>query len=193
VRARITAIARRLPVIASVAALSIGVGACKVDQELQHPTNVDGEQEYVDAGPVTYQVQLTRELNPYLTEDRNYLAGVANATTIAPNEVWFAIFMWAKNQTKSDQTTSDQFTVTDSAGNTYYPVSIPSTNPFAWTAQTLGPGGTEPGPDTAAIFGPTQGGALIFKLNDSAYSNRPLTLNIFAPGQSQPSTVSLDL
>jgi hypothetical protein len=66
-------------------------------------------------------------------------------------------------------------------------------NPYAWTAQTLQPLGTEPAPDTTASFGPTQGAELLFKLNISAYSNRPLTLEIHAAGQAKPAVVSLDL
>ena len=44
-----------------------------------------------------------------------------------------------------------------------------------------------------AYYGPTQGGELLFRINDSAYSNRPLTLEIHAAGQAQPSMISLDL
>ena len=65
--------------------------------------------------------------------------------------------------------------------------------PLRARAQTLKPLGTEPEPDSTAYFGPTQGGEVLFKLNNSVYSNRPLTLQIFAPGQSRPSLVSLDL
>jgi len=66
-------------------------------------------------------------------------------------------------------------------------------NPYAWAPQKLAPQDTEPGPDTMASYGPTQGGLILFKLNDSIYSNRPLTLLIYADGQTHPSTVSLDL
>ncbi len=37
------------------------------------------------------------------------------------------------------------------------------------------------------------GGLVLFKLNNSVYSNRPLTLQIYAPGSTKPSNVSLDL
>ncbi len=58
---------------------------------------------------------------------------------------------------------------------------------------TLKPLGTQPVPDSTAYFGPTQGSLLLFKLSASVYSNRPLTLQIYAQGQAKPSTVSLDL
>jgi hypothetical protein len=66
-------------------------------------------------------------------------------------------------------------------------------NQYAWTAQTLPPLGTEPGPNTTASTGATQGALLLFELNDSVYDNRPLTLEIHSPGTSQTSTISLDL
>ena len=52
---------------------------------------------------------------------------------------------------------------------------------------------TPTGADTTASFGPTQGRLLLFKLPTQVYSNRPLTLQIHAQGQSTPATISLDL
>ncbi|MGO9903889.1 MAG: hypothetical protein ACLP0J_30445 [Solirubrobacteraceae bacterium] len=176
-------------------ALAAGLAACGIGHKVSHPTTADGEQIYVDAGPVTYQVQITRALNPYGTEDRQYLAGLAPAQLVlAPDQLWFGVFVWAKNQTNSTVQTSDSFTISDSGGTTYYPLApSPAVNPYTWTSQTLRPGATEPTPATTAYYGPTQGGLLLFKLNDSVYSNRPLTLNIYAAGRSKPSTVTLDL
>jgi hypothetical protein len=183
--------ARRLLVLALGLALALALSACGNKQS--HPTVADNEGFYVDAGPITYQVQLSRELNQFSIEDKGYLNG-ASATPPKPDEEWFAIFLWAKNQTKSVQTTTGSFDIVDTQGNKYYPVPInPQVNPLAWTAQPLQPLGTEPAADTLASFGPTQGAELLFKINISAYSNRPLTLEINAPGQSSPSTVSLDL
>lgn len=181
---------RRLLVAALSVLALVGLSACG---QLSHPTTADSEGVYIDAGPVTYQVQLSRQLNPYAIEDRSYLAGVSTSPP-RPDQEWFGVFMWAKNSTKSDQITSDSFDIVDTQGTKYYPVPINSqVNPFAWTSQTLAPKTTEPAPGSIASFGPTQGKLLLFKLNDSIYSNRPLTLEIHASGQSQPSTVSLDL
>ena len=182
--------ARRLSILAAAALLAVGLTACG---QISHPTTGDNEGVYVDAGPLAYQVQLSRELNPYSVEDRKYLSGVSTSSP-TPSEEWFVVFLWAKNQTHSNQTTTNSFDVVDTQGNKYYPVPINSAaNPFAWTSQTVPPKGTEPAPDSAASFDPTQGGELLFKLGDSISSNRPLTLEIHAPGQANPSTVSLDL
>jgi hypothetical protein len=193
--------ARRLTVVCGALALTLGLSACGLGNKESRPQNVSqaiisaGDEPYFYAGPVTYQVQITRQLNPYATEDRQYLIGVPSSDlSLAPDQLWFGVFMWAKDQTTANVTTTDTFTITDSEGTTYDPVPVnPTLNPYAWTSQTLVPGGTEPGPDTTASEGPTQGGLVLFKLNDSVYSNRPLTLHIYAPGQAKSSSVSLDL
>ena len=92
------------------------------------------------------------------------------------------------------QTTTDNFDIVDTQGNRYYPVPInPRSTRSPGPPRRCAAAGTEPAPDSAASFGPTQGGELLFKLNTSVYSNRPLTLQIHAPGQANPSSVSLDL
>jgi len=183
--------ARRLSILAIGLLLALSVSACGHKQA--HPTVADNEGFYVHAGPITYQVQLSRQLNQYSIEDKGYLVGVS-ATPPKPDEEWFAVFMWAKNQTGSPQTTTSSFDIVDTEGNKYYPVAINAAlNPYAWTAQVLKPLGTEPAPDSTASDGPTQGSELLFKLSTSVYSNRPLTLEIHAAGQASPSTVTLDL
>src|SRR5207248_2845394 len=88
---------RRL-LLACAVPLALGLAAC--GNELSHPTSADTEGVYVDAGPITYQVQVSRQLNPYSVEDRAYLSGV-NSPAPSASEEWFAVFLWAKNQTKS--------------------------------------------------------------------------------------------
>ena len=184
----------RVLVVAAAAVLAAGVlSAC--GHKVSEPTTADTEAIYVRAGQLTYQVQLSRQLNPYSTEDREYLAGVSEAPP-TPDQEWFAVFMWARNEQKHALTSVGPaaFDIVDTQGNTYHPVAInASVNPYAWTSQTLMPLGTEPAPDSTASSGPTQGLVLVFKLNDSVYANRPLTLEIHAPGQPNPTTVSLDL
>lgn len=180
--------------MAAALALSAGLSACGLANRIEHPTTADGEQLYVDAGPITYQVQLTRELNPYSTEDSQYLVSAPSPLSIAPNQLWFAVFLRGLNQSGHTQTTASNFQIVDSEGTVYRPVHLnPALNQYAWRAMTLQPNQVEPNPDSTAAYGPTQGSLLLFKLDDSVFSNRPLTLDIFASGQSKPTTVSLDL
>ncbi len=80
--------------------------------------NNDGS--YVNAGNVTYQMQISRELNQYNIEDKQYLAGVAN-TALGPDELWYGVFLWAKNQTHSPQATTDSFDIVDTQGKHVLP------------------------------------------------------------------------
>jgi hypothetical protein len=57
----------------------------------------------------------------------------------------------------------------------------------------LEPSAVEPAPNTQASFGPTGGALLLFKLPNSVYANRPLTLNIYPSGGGEPGHLSLDL
>jgi hypothetical protein len=185
---------RRSLILASASTLILGLSACG-GAKGGKSTVSDSEGFYVRAGQLTYQIELSRQLNPYSVEDKEYLAGLpAGTAPPKPDEMWFAVFVWAKNFNKSSATTSDTFDITDTQGTTYHPIPLNTNiNPYAWMQQTLQPLGTEPAPDSPASNDPTQGGELLFKINVSAYANRPLTLDIHAAGQPQPSTVLLDL
>ena len=175
--------------------LALGLGACGGQEAHRTDAGAENNGVYIQAGPITYQLAVSRVLNPYSTEDSQYLTGLpAGAHGPKPDELWYGVFLWAKNQSKHDASTAYIFVIEDTQGTRYYPIAVNSAvNRYAWTAQTLRPSATEPGPDTMASFGPTQGGLLLFKLNTSVYSNRPVTLYIYAPGESKPSTISLDL
>ncbi len=174
-------------------ALILGASACgRVDD----PPTADNDGVYVQAGPITYQLQISRLLNQYSTEDSHYVKGVpAGLGSLNSSQLWYGVFLWAKNQTNRPAKTTDNFDIVDTVGNHYYPLHLNTTlNPYAWTAQSLAPGQTVPAPDTPASWGPTQGELLLFKLNESVYSNRPLTLEIRSPTTGKLwARISLDL
>jgi hypothetical protein len=174
--------------LAGVATAALGLSACGKENT---PPSSENDGVYVTAGPITYQLQVSRALNPYATEDSQYLKGLPKAdTSITATQLWYGVFLWAKNQTKQAASTGNTFDIVDTEGHHYYP----SLNGYAWTTRLLQPGAIEPGPDTQASFGPTQGALLLFKLNDSVYDNRPLTLEIRGgPAGKVWSSISLDL
>jgi hypothetical protein len=184
----------RIWILASALVLCLGLAACG---KKSHPTTAESENNgaYLYVGPVTFQLQVSRELNPYSAEDSQYLSGLPTGTKApTPSQLWYGVFLWAKNQSNRDASTNDSFVIEDTQGNKYYPIALnPSVNRYAWMSEMLRPSATQPGPDTAASWAPTQGALLLFKLNTSVYSNRPLTLYIYAAGESKPSTISLDL
>jgi hypothetical protein len=176
------------------ALVALGVSACGTGK---HPydATADNNGFYVKGGKIEYQLQVSRVLNQFEPEDHQYLTGLpAGTTPPTSQEVWYGVFLWAQNTAHSPQTTADSFDIVDTQGKHYYPVPLNSAvNQYAWTAQTLEPLATEPGPDATAAHGPVGGGLVLFKLSTSIYANRPLTLEIHVPGQSNVSTISLDL
>lgn len=184
--------ARRLLALTCAAALTVGLTACG---KVNDPPTAENDGVYVEAGPITYQLQVSRVLNQYATEDRQYVTGLPAGTAApTPSQLWYGVFLWAKNQTKVPQTTANNFDIVDTQGNHYYPIAVnPSLNAYAWTAQSLAPGAIEPGPDTTASFGPTQGALLLFKLPTTVFDNRPPTLEIRGPSGKVWGTISLDL
>jgi hypothetical protein len=187
---------RRLATAASTLLIAVGAAGCDTGNRLDHPHIADNEGFYVDGGPITYQVQLTRELNPNdTTEDAEYLTGLpAGIPNPKPDEEWFAVFLWAKNQSRQTATTAGNFDIVDTEGNVYRAVALSTTaNPYAWTPTALRPGDVQPAPNTTASEGPTQGEELLFKLNTSVYADRPLTLEIRDDTGTVVATTSLDL
>ncbi|MBV8430496.1 MAG: hypothetical protein JO244_05005 [Solirubrobacterales bacterium] len=183
---------RKLSPVACLAVAALGLSGCGHTND---PPTSENNGVYVTAGPVTYQLQVSRLLNQYSTEDRQYITGLPlRQAVVTPQQQWYGVFLWAKNQTKRTVATTDNFDIVDTTGNHYRPVAVnPSLNPYAWTSQSLAPGATEPAPDTTASFGPTQGSLLLFKLPTTVYDNRPLTLEIRSPSGKRWATISLDL
>jgi hypothetical protein len=171
---------RRPLVLICGLALALVAGACG---RVGDPGTGNNNGVYVDAGPITYQLQISRLLNQYGTEDSNYVKGVPKGLgSLNASQLWYGVFLWAKNQSKRPARSTDNFDIVDTVGNHYYPIHLnQALNPYAWTAQTLAPGRSQPAADTPASFGPTQGELLLFKLNESVFANRPLTLEIRAP------------
>jgi hypothetical protein len=180
----------RVLTVALLAAVASLLTACGSHHSNLADANNSGA--YVKAGPVTYQLEVSRELNRYGSEDSGYLSGLPKReAALAPDQIWFGVFLWAKNTTHERQKTTANFDVVDTQGNTYKPIVY--SNPYVWTSRSLAPGAIQPAPNTTAGFGPTQGQMLLFKVKTSAYSNRPLTLEIRGNTGKVWATISLDL
>ena len=147
---------------------------------------------YVDVGELNYQVQISRIINPYDIEDRNYLRGLP-AGTLPPkaDEAWFGVWLRVQNTT-SDQTfdTAAEFEIVDTQENTFEPLDFGfEDNVFAYSARPLGPNAVLPNLQEPAGQGPVQGSLLLFKLTNDALQNRPLEFKITSP--TDPSNVGI--
>jgi hypothetical protein len=200
---------RRLRIAVAAIAIAIGASGCATSsydtahQKKGAPltghevadNNNDGT--YVSAGAITYQLEISRELNPYGAEDRQYLTGLpkgTSATGLKPDQLWYGAFLWAKNQHHGPHWTSDKFEVVDTLGRIYRPIKLNAAdNAFAWTSRKLVYGETEPSQDSMASQFFSGGKIVLFKLNTSIYSNRPLTLYILSPAGKRIGEMSLNL
>ena len=186
----------RLPLLLLTALLAaLTLAACGGHKQPTH--HGEGEGAYIEAGPLIYQVQMSRQLEPSNVEDREYLEGLpAGEPPLAGDELWFGVWLRVQNATGESHVSASDFTIVDTVGNEYEPVELPESNPFSYQSVSLeGEDGQPvyPNPESAAGTGPIQGSLLLFRLNTSAFANRPIELEIEPPEGGEPSTVVLDV
>ena len=150
---------------------------------------------YLDVGPLIYEVQLSRELNPYDTEDASYLAGLTPAQRrLRQGEEWFGVFLQVYNESSASHPAATSITIADTQGNIYSPLAPAPTNEFAYRGGTLGAKARIPALNTVAADGPTQGALMLFKIKVVSLDNRPLELKIAdSLDPSQTASAELDV
>ena len=150
---------------------------------------------YLDVGPLIYEVQLSRELDPFDTEDAAYLQGLSPAQSrLEPGQEWFAVFVQVYNNSSRALPASEGLTIADSQGNTYAPVVLGQINQFAYRAGLVPGKGQLPVADSIAHAGPTQGALLLYKIQVVSLDNRPLELKIVDPtNAAQTASAELDV
>jgi hypothetical protein len=137
---------------------------------------------YLDVGPLSYEVQLSRELNPSDTEDASYLQGLSPLQrTLTPEQEWFAVFVQVYNHTSSAQPASSSLTISDTQGNVYSPLQAAAANQFAYRGGLVAANGRLPEPNSTAAAGSTQGALLLYKIKIVSLDNRPLKVTITDP------------
>jgi hypothetical protein len=150
---------------------------------------------YLNVGPLVYEVQISRQLNPVDTEDASYLSGLAPAERrLAPGQEWFAVFVQVYNHNSVELPAASSMLVTDTQGNVYTPLIPDQTNVFAYRAGMVPAKGQVPVPDTIAASGPTQGALLLYKVKILSLDNRPWKLTIANPGDpAETASAELDV
>jgi hypothetical protein len=198
---RLGVLLRRLVVVALLLASTLALGACGDSHTKVTGGTYAGESganaPYLDVGPLVYEVQLSRELNPYDTEDASYLQGLTPAQSrLLPGEEWFAVFMQVYNNTETPHlaASASSMRITDTQGLTYVPLEISPTNDFAYRGGIVPAKSRVPAPNTVASFGPTQGALLLYKIKIVSLDNRPLKLHLVDPlDPTQTATAELDV
>lgn len=186
----------RLPLLAAVVVLAaLTLVACGGTGD-KPATHGESEGSYVQAGPLIYQVQMSRELNPANVEDAEYLQGLT-AGEPAQGEEWFGVWLRVQNDTDQAHVSASDFKIVDTTGAEYTPIALPADNPFTYQPVSVRSNDVfqpvQPDPESGAGMGPINGSMLLFRLRTNVYANRPLELEIMPPGGGEPSSVVLDL
>jgi hypothetical protein len=170
-----------LPSLVAAAALAAAVSAC--GEEEADPAGVGGtsvvheeavEGEPLELGELSYNVQITRFLNPDDPEDTEYLVGLPEPE---PGVEYLGVFMVIENDSEEALPSADEYIVTDTLGEEFELVE--SESPYALDVGLEVPAeGELPLPNTTAATGPNQGSMLIFEVAATVSENRPLQLEI---------------
>src|SRR4051812_14656936 len=171
---------RKLVLLVFVAAFAVGCGS-KSGEGQGRSLEAQQEGMYIDYGDLTYQVQLSRFLNPGDPEDKQYLQGLPQGINpqLPGDETWFGVWMRVKNYSDGALTPTNDFTIIDTEKNEFRPVPLDvKTNPFVYDPFELQHAQVLPAPDTAAASGPIQGSLILFRLKTDSLQNRPLVLHL---------------
>jgi hypothetical protein len=195
-----TSVRRSLLMLLALLALP-GVAACGSEQ----PAVEAGEQDtrpaavaetegiYLDVDELKYQVQSSRELNPNIVSDRNYLAGLGvDDRELGRQQEWFAVFLRVENHTDRPIPNVNNFQIVDTQENVYRPMPLGPENVWAYREAPVEPEGIYPTLDSPAGERAPNGALLLFKLDQFSLDNRPLELS-FQGRSGQRAIVNLDV
>jgi uncharacterized protein YndB with AHSA1/START domain len=134
---------------------------------------------YLSVGPLVYQVQSSRALNPFDEEDSYYLAGLTPAQAhLSFGEEWFGVFIQVHNDSSRAALAARTLTISDFLGHTYAPVVPLGSNPYIYTGGVIPAGVGVPGPNSPAASASNQGALILYKIKLLSLENRPITLRI---------------
>ena len=173
---------------------ALALSACGNKPQIRTEGLTEGT--YLNVGPLTYQVQISRQLNPHDIQDRSYLVGIPAAQQgLKPDEVWFGVFLRVENETGLAHPPANDIQIVDTQEESFRPVPLNVTNLFAYRSTSQVPANeVVPLPDTPAFDTPIRGALVLFKLTLTSLGNRPLELHIVArTGRQQTGIIDLDV
>ena len=192
---------RRLLPLSLALTAALALSAC--GQEAQDPGGfqteiaqvAETEAIYIDLDGLKYQVQVSRQLNPNIVSDRDYLNGLSPETRqLRDDEEWFGIWMRAENNEQEPHRLTDEFEIVDTQENVYRPVEFGPDNPFAYRPVVVLPNENYPDPNSPAGERQPQGSLILFKVRRFSLDNRPLELIVKSRQVPQlEGTVNLDV
>lgn len=178
---------RRLaPALLAVALFAVvpSLAACGADDE-----ELDvKEGEPISADDVTYNVVISRFMNPDDTEDAEYLAGAPDPP---PGEQYFGVFMQVSNDSDAAVQLPDEMSVVDTLDNTYQPLETDSAYALP-LGDEVPAGDSLPVVDSTPAYGPIEGSLVLFQIEQASTENRPLKLEVPLPS-GEVGVIELDI
>ena len=183
-----------LAIVASLALAACGNEPVEEgDFQSENAQVAETEGIYVTVDEVKYQVQLSKQLNLLLEDDRSYLQDVApGARDLGRDEEWFGVWLLAQNYSDEDKLAASDFEIVDTQEKSYVPVVIGEDNVWAYRPATIGSKETLPDSQSPARDRFPNGGLLLFKVKQESLNNRPLELSIRG-GDGERAIVNLDV
>ena len=144
-------VGKRLGMLIGGAICAAAISACGAGEHATYSDNLGPG--YVQVGQLYYQVQVSRELNPWSDEDRFYLQGfTASQLTLPVADEWFGVSLQVYNWTSAAHTPTTQFFITDTLGDRYTPLGNPTPNAYTYMAASIPAGGQLPAIDSDALL-----------------------------------------
>jgi hypothetical protein len=180
----------RRPGSAAIVCAACAIAALAMTGCHKRESTIGREGQGIKVAGVTYNVYITRQLNPSDAEDSAYMAG---EKADVPGYYFYGVFLTACNENEhgSKLLPTTNFTINDTQGDRFTPLALPETNVFAYRPKPLAKNSCVPPVGSIAASGPTAGALLVFKVPVAAVENRPLELEIQAQGKSH--LVTLDI
>jgi len=175
---------RTAPILLALLLLALPAAGCGSDEEELHV--IEGEP--IESGEVTYNVVISRFLNPDDVEDEAYVEGQFSAP---PGEQYFGVFMRLINHGDEPVELPDEMTVRDTLDTVYEPLETES--PFALPlGEMIQADGEIPVAGSIAADGPTGGALVLYLVEEASTENRPLELEIPLPS-GETGIIELDI
>jgi len=175
------ALPRRLLLLGCIGCLALfAVGCGQENDESIQGTGTPGEafREGLaeEMNGLTYNVFITRQLNPKIPPDEAFYRGPEPKA----DETLFGMFVQVCNHEKeaTKSVAPEKFVVSDSLGKTFKPVPLSDENSFAYRQRTLNPQECIPQAGSAAQQNSAAGALLVYRIPVENLENRPLELDI---------------
>jgi hypothetical protein len=185
---------RRIATVLGAAASALALSACGSGEHATYADNLGPG--YVQVGQLNYQIQLSRELNPFnQEEDHWYLQGFSKSQLkLSPLDEFFGVSLQVFNWTHTAATPTDSFFISDTLGDKFVPMTNPNPNAYTYVPQSIPAGGQYPAITSNAYSTWSGGEFLIFKIPYADLPNRPFVLHIVnAQDPSRQSQIELDV